>query len=447
VHYSSREKCLRLVADRSLDKSYSSRSEALFNSNGDAGLIPDESPRLAASAGAAVTGKPGRSLAATRAVPVAGLPVNVRAQISADKIMNADQSALTGKPSTTMRPIAAIHDHSLLGISITSTGLRVSVAGAPTAALRRAIESEANGVPVTLRTVAHSEAQLQAVQAKITHDLAYWTRRGIRITAWGPDVTSDKVSVTLATYSAGAAAEITGRYGGSWVAVSPEAITVKPSSGRTDDFSPWFGGDEVVHFLYTSGGNNYYSICTSGFGLQSGSTYYVPTAGHCIESNFSSDFYNPGGGSFGTFAGYTTTHDTMIIQASGANGVIWSDPTSVTRTVTAVASTDPVNGLICTDGYTNREVCSVKIEKTNQNVTYAINGVNTTVTNTVYACQTSSKNAFSPGDSGGPVETTIGSGQATARGEILAYVVGSEYCGWYMPERYIESDWGATAIH
>ena len=46
MHYSSREKCLRLVADRSLDKSYSSRSEALFNSNGDAGLILDESPRL-----------------------------------------------------------------------------------------------------------------------------------------------------------------------------------------------------------------------------------------------------------------------------------------------------------------------------------------------------------------------------------------------------------------
>jgi hypothetical protein len=46
VRYSSREKCLRLVADRSLDKSYSSRSKALFHSNGDAGLISDESPRL-----------------------------------------------------------------------------------------------------------------------------------------------------------------------------------------------------------------------------------------------------------------------------------------------------------------------------------------------------------------------------------------------------------------
>lgn len=46
MRYSSREKCLRLVADRSLDKSYSSRSKALFHSNGDAGLISDESPRL-----------------------------------------------------------------------------------------------------------------------------------------------------------------------------------------------------------------------------------------------------------------------------------------------------------------------------------------------------------------------------------------------------------------
>ena len=49
MRYSSRGKCLRLVADRSLDKSYSSRSKALFHSNGDAGLISDESPRLVAA--------------------------------------------------------------------------------------------------------------------------------------------------------------------------------------------------------------------------------------------------------------------------------------------------------------------------------------------------------------------------------------------------------------
>ena len=66
------------------------------------------------------------------------------------------------------------------------------------------------------------------------------------------------MSVTLARYSAKAAAEITARYGGARVSVSTQAVTVNASSGRTDDFSPWYGGDEVSHFLYTSGGKNYY---------------------------------------------------------------------------------------------------------------------------------------------------------------------------------------------
>ena len=66
------------------------------------------------------------------------------------------------------------------------------------------------------------------------------------------------------------------------------------------------------------------------------------------------------------------------------------------------------------------------------------------MTNLVYACQTAGKSAFSGGDSGAPVETTIGSGQATARGELLANNGGSASCGWYLPERYVESDWGVT---
>ena len=400
---------------------------------------------LAASAAAAANPNSDRKPPVnTQAKAPATLPFNARAQAAADKIVNADQSAVTGARSTTMKPIAAVHDPSLLGISITRTGLEVSVAGAPSAALRRAIASQAGGVPVTIRVVQHSELQLEAVQARIKRDLAYWAKRGIRLSTWGPDLTSDKVSVTLAKYSAQAAAAITARYGAAWVAVSTQAVTVNASSSRTDDFSPWYGGDEVSHFLYTSGGKNFYSICTTGFGLVSGSTYYIPTAGHCIESNFSSSFTNPGGGSFGTFIGYTSTHDTLLLQTSDNNGVIWSDPTSVTRTISGVASTDPINGLICTDGLTNREVCSVKIESTNQNVSYAINGQTTTVTNLVYACQTAGKSAFSGGDSGAPVETTIGSGQATARGGLLANGGGNASCGWYLPERYVESDWGVT---
>jgi transposase len=134
-----------------------------------------------------------------------------------------------------------------------------------------------------------------------------------------------------------------------------------------------------------------------------------------------------------------------IVNAASVDGDIWSNPTSTSRTVAKVAPSDPTGGLICTDGLTNLEVCSVKFESINQDVTYDINGVSTTVTGTVYACQTAGKAAFSGGDSGGPVETTLGSTSATARGEILANT-DSAICGWYLPERTIESDWDASTV-
>jgi hypothetical protein len=396
-----------------------------------------------AGASAEASGKP--PLVKQAGVALSSLPLNVRAQIASDQIMNADQAAVTGKPSTSMNPQAAVHDPSFAGFEITGSGLLVSVAGRPSPALLKAIRTHADGVPVTIRTVAHSELQLESLQAKISADYSYWAKRGVSLSAWGPDTASDKISIALSRYTRSAAAELTARYGTSWVTVSSTPVVAVPSSSRTDDSPPWYGGDEIEHLFKVSGGKYYYSICTTGFGITIGGEPYVTTAGHCIEDNFSNSFFNPGG-TFGYFDGYTSTHDTMVIEVSGANGVIWSDPTSIDRTVTGVASTDPVGGLICTDGLTNREVCSVKIEATNQTITYDINGELTKVTNTVYACQTSSKNAFSAGDSGGPVETTIGSGSTTARGEVLAYASGAAYCGWYMPERYIESDWGAKVL-
>ena len=47
MRYSSLEKCLRLVTDRTFDKPYSSRSKALFHVIEQPALIPDEGPSLA----------------------------------------------------------------------------------------------------------------------------------------------------------------------------------------------------------------------------------------------------------------------------------------------------------------------------------------------------------------------------------------------------------------
>jgi hypothetical protein len=387
----------------------------------------------------------GKPVPATTPVPGATLPLNVRAQLAATRIVNTDESAAAAASgrsmvATTAKPLAGEYDSSLVGMAVTASGLQVTVAGHSSAELTRAIAAGADGVPVTIKVVPHSEGQLETVQARITSDLKYWSARGIHLAAWGPDLSADKVSVTLTHYSALAARSITARYGTAWVTVATTSVNAQPSASRTDDFAPWYGGDELLHRINSTTEE----ICTTGFSLKIGSTPIVPADAHCFGNNYSTNFTNPGG-TIGTWYGYDDYHDTLLINASSDAGYIWSDPTSTDRAVTGVASTDPIGGLICTDGLTNREVCSVKIEATNQTITYSINGTSTTVSNTVYACQTAGKAAFSAGDSGGPVETTIGSTDTTARGAVLAYT-GDAHCGWYMPERYIESDWGATVV-
>jgi hypothetical protein len=406
-----------------------------------AGAVVAVSASLAAGAAAGVQAAP---VAAPAGAPA--LPFNTQAQIIAGNIVNADDSASAKADGLAVRatadkPLAKNYDASLLGMSITSSGLQVTVSGHESASLSKAISTQSDGMRVSIRVVPRSMTQLGAVQAKIAADKKFWASRGIDLTAWGPDLSSDTVRVMLADYSAAAAKKVIARYGREWVSVDPASVVVDPSDSRTDDAPPWYGGDEIIH-RYSS---SYVSICTSGFGLTILGLHMVPTAAHCLESNYSNDFYNPDGNEVGTIWSYDNAEDTVIVNAASVDGDIWSNPTSTSRTVAKVAPSDPTGGLICTDGLTNLEICSVKIESINQDVTYNINGVSTTVTGTVYACQTAGKAAFSGGDSGGPVETTLGSTSATARGEILANT-DSAICGWYLPERTIESDWDASTV-
>lgn len=124
----------------------------------------------------------------------------------------------------------------------------------------------------------------------------------------------------------------------------------------------------------------------------------------------------------------------LIPVSSNANRA-WSDPTSSNRVVNGLASSDTVGAMVCTDGQTDREVCAVSIISTGNSVSYE----GQTITGLVYGFQGSSRKAFSQGDSGGPVETTSGSSATIAQGMIEATVVGSEWRGWYMPARTVDS--------
>jgi hypothetical protein len=105
-------------------------------------------------------------------------------------------------------------------------------------------------------------------------------------------------------------------------------------------------------------------------------------------------------------------------------------------TGTFLADSETVGALVCTDGASDREVCSVRIDSAGNSVSYD----GQTITGLVGATQTSGRAAFTPGDSGAPVETTSGSSSSIAQGMLEAVLNGTGNSkGWYMPARTVDS--------
>jgi hypothetical protein len=112
---------------------------------------------------------------------------------------------------------------------ITAAGLEIVLSGAPTEAARAAVAAaqadeartfvayrvpaSTGPVPISFRVVAHSRAVLNGLTAQLTADAHRWNARGIALSSWGPDLSSDKVLVHLLHYSAAAAHELEAGYG------------------------------------------------------------------------------------------------------------------------------------------------------------------------------------------------------------------------------------------
>ncbi len=109
-------------------------------------------------------------------------------------------------------------------------------------------------------------------------------------------------------------------------------------------------------------------------------------------------------------------YDAALIPGLGI-GYVWGGSLKgdFARSVISVAQVDPIGGLICTDGALSGEVCAVKIKSTdncaqaegNHVTCHLVEGFREAI------------NVAQPGDSGGPVETTIGQTGTEARGEII----------------------------
>ena len=148
------------------------------------------------------------------------------------------------------------------------------------------------------------------------------------------------------------------------------------------------------------------------------------------------------GGYFGSvatrkFGGSLDAEDFKV----GGAAEVFSDPNAAERNVDGVSTTNPVGGLICTDGYTDREICSVKILSDGASCKYD----GKKITNLVKAFQRNGIPAFSPGDSGGPVYTTLKGGGVNARGMIVAHT-GNLDGGYYEKVTTIESSFKVKVV-
>ena len=99
------------------------------------------------------------------------------------------------------------------GVRITATGVEVSVVGTPSGPVQAAVEGLRSRVPVRVRPVRNGLAALTALTSRLDREHARWHGEGVELSGWGPDVESNRVSVTLARYSDAAAERLRTAYG------------------------------------------------------------------------------------------------------------------------------------------------------------------------------------------------------------------------------------------
>ncbi len=325
------------------------------------------------------------------------------------------------------------------GLQIVSGGVEVDSAGSSAAEAVSAIAGTSRTlsgvtVPIVIRQVANSQADLQQLVSQVGNDRSMWSGQGMDITAWGVDVPSNSVMVMLAQYTTQARDALLAHYGNR-ITVDPRDDVVEGSSDRFHDTPAWWGGDYIN--VAGSGCTSWFSLHSTGNNLD-----YNATAGHCSSAggnvyNSLDPTTNPNQQGDITQNHVQWTNggnvDVEIYTVSSNAARVWADPTIQSRLVTSRAIGDPIGTLLCTDGQVDHEVCSVQIVNSSMSVTY--NGK--TVVQQVYCHQTNGHPAFSGGDSGGPVYAgKNGSSEAQAFGMIVARQSDASY-GWYTPARSI----------
>ena len=260
--------------------------------------------------------------------------------------------------------------------------------------------------------VAHSWAQLNALTLQIAQQHSTLLDRGIDLAMVGPDPSTNKVAISLKSYTPATAQAVSATYGTGWTSVSamPTNMTMhltglaaSPAAsinqGRFQDSTPFFGGDYI-----DNPGEN--AACTDGFvmiGAIHSQNHWLMTSGHCgTQSTWYtnlSNFYLLGATSTNYFPSTVYDVQTIGLQAGWtAWGDVWGDNYTIYKPYTTL--TPAVGQAITFDGALSGEVHGIPVTNA---------GPFCYIINNLYYCglgEAGSANGpviCQDGDSGGPV--------------------------------------------
>jgi hypothetical protein len=315
-----------------------------------------------------------------------------------------------------------------------------------------ALNDDAAKVPGTrygVVFVAHTWLQLNRTTSRILSDSKRLRALGIRLSYWGPDVSRNRVSVTLVHYTPAQASQMTSLYGSPWIYIRHTRGTIKIVGGegatnfsrgvspvvnpdtRTSDTSPFYGAD-AYWFNHPDPPSNGYD-CTSGFAVNTGGgDTGMIVAGHCYVNGVGHDTYTNSAEHY--LMGIIDSQlypaqglDAMEIVPSNGSGTsfagsIWGDGSYV---YTVVGRVFPQAGAdVFTSGASSGTNDDVLISSVNNDVCEYNDNPDECddITNVTFMNKEGSL-VCQPGDSGGAVgERDNTEGQINAAGIIIAFV-------------------------
>ena len=301
--------------------------------------------------------------------------------------------------------------------------------------IEQSVSAAAAPIPVHYEVVPLSQLALDSLNQKIASAHQALASAGINVESSVPNFVNGVVDITVDNLTPTITNSLLAQFGQDLNVSSADSSNKIYFQDRTNDSSPWAGGDYLVLNKTNSTTANY---CTSGLSIVIGGTSHIMTAGHCSHGESGSNWTMYNSNSVGTSLQRMGTlqtdklngSDELDVSTATAKGYagFWTGPPgSPQLTPVHDRGSNFNNEHICISGAPSGSLCDFVVNNVNgcYNISYMGSSNSQMVCGLTKADV--SNNATIGGDSGAPVYRTSDDDYILGIGMLSAYGNNEEY--------------------